>query len=103
MVVVSALYPNEPGSSFDYDYFLHRHVPLVRERWRAMGLEDQRQMRGGSSLDGSPASYQVVALLIFRSLEDFQKAVQAYGQEILDDIPNFTSVRPLVQINEDLT
>ena len=62
MVVVSALYPNEPSSSFDYDYFLHKHVPLVRERWRSMGLEDQRQMRGGSSLDGSPASYQVVCI-----------------------------------------
>ena len=46
---------------------------------------------------------QVVALLTFRSLEDFQNAVQAHGQEILDDIPNFTSVQPIVQITEDLT
>jgi hypothetical protein len=42
MVVVTALYPNEPGSSFDYDYYLNKHVPLVRERWRPMGLENQR-------------------------------------------------------------
>ena len=42
-------------------------------------------------------------MLTFRSLEDFQNAVQAHGQEILDDIPNFTSVQPIVQITEDLT
>ena len=103
MVVISALYPNEPGSTFNYDYYMHNHVPFERERWRFMGLEDQRQMRGVSSLDGSPAPYQVIALLTFRSLENFQNAVQAHGQEILDDIPNFTSVQPIVQITEDLT
>src|SRR5215218_10085393 len=102
MVVVSALYPNEPGSSFDYDYYLHKHVPFVGERWRPMGLEDQRQARGLSALDGSSAPYHVIAFLTFRSLEDFQKAAQAHGQEILDDIRNFTSVQAVVQIGEEL-
>ncbi len=103
MVVVTALYPNEPGSSFDYEYYLNKHVPLVRERWRPLGLENQRQVRGMGTLDGSPAPYQVIAFLTFRSLEDFQNAAQAHGQEILDDIAKFTSVQALVQISEELT
>ncbi len=80
MVVVTALYPNEPGSSFDYEYYLNKHVPLVRERWRPMGLENQRQVRGMGTLDGSPAPYQVIAFLTFRTLADFQKAAQEHGQ-----------------------
>ena len=103
MVVVTALYPDEPGSSFDYDYYLNKHVPLVRERWRPMSLENQRQVRGMSTLDGSPAPYQVIAFLTFRSLEDFQKAAQAHGQEILDDIAKLTSVQALAQITDQLT
>ena len=52
--------------------------------------------------DGSPPPYQVIALLTFRSLQDCQKAAEAHIQEILGDIPNFTSVQPVVQISEDL-
>ena len=104
MVVVSALYPNEPGSSFDYDYFLHKHVPLCKGTLAIYGpgrpaSDARRPVRWMAALH----PIRSVALLTFRSLEDFQNAVQAHGQEILDDIPNFTSVQPLVQINEDLT
>ena len=103
MVLISAMYPNEPGSRFDQDYYLQKHVPLVRERWSPMGLEALRLVRGVAAGDGSPAPYQVIALLSFRSLQDFQKAAEAHVQEILGDIPNFTSVQPVIQINEDLT
>jgi uncharacterized protein (TIGR02118 family) len=102
MVLVSAMYPNEPGSRFDHDYYLQNHIPMVRERWSPMGLEDLRLVRGVGAGDGSPPPYQVIALLTFRSLQDFQKAAEAHVQEILDDIPNFTSVQPVIQINEDL-
>jgi uncharacterized protein (TIGR02118 family) len=102
MVLISAMYPNEPGSRFDQDYYLQKHIPLVRERWSPMGLEDLRLVRGVAAGDGSPAPYQVIALLSFRSLQDFQKAAEAHVQEILDDIANFTSVQPVIQINEDL-
>jgi len=67
-----------------------------------MGLEDVRLLRGSASGDGTEAPYQVIALLTFRSQQDFQKAVQAHGQEIFADITKFTSVKPVVQINEAL-
>jgi uncharacterized protein (TIGR02118 family) len=103
MVLVSAMYPNEPESRFDRDYYLQKHIPMVRERWSPMGLEDLRLVRGVGAGDGSQPLYQVIALLTFRSLQDFQKAAEAHIQEILDDIPNFTSVQPVVQISEELT
>ena len=102
MVLVSAMYPNEPGSRFDQDYYLQKHIPMVRERWSPMGLEDLRLVRGVVAGDGSPAPYKVIALLTFRSLQDFQKAAEAHIQEILGDGPNFTNVQPVVQINEEL-
>jgi hypothetical protein len=43
-----------------------------------------------------------MALLTFRSITDFQAAGKAHGREIFADIPKFTSVQPIVQINEDL-
>jgi hypothetical protein len=37
MVVVTALYPNEPGSSFDYDYYLNKHSPSCEGALAANG------------------------------------------------------------------
>ena len=46
MVLVSVMYPNEAGSSFNHEYYLQKHIPLVRERWSPMGLVDERVVRG---------------------------------------------------------
>lgn len=103
MVLVSVLYPNETGSRFDERYYLDRHIPLVRQRWEAMGLTDLRLLRGASTPDGGPAPYRVVALLTFASAEALQKASEAHGREIFGDIPNFTDVKAVMQVNEALT
>ncbi len=100
MTLVSVLYPNEPGARFDLAYYTKTHIPLVRERWSPMGLEDVRVFRGTGAAGGGGAPYQVMALLTFRSAEDFGKAVETHGAEILGDIPNFTSVQPAIQVNE---
>jgi hypothetical protein len=44
-----------------------------------------------------------MALLTFGSMQEFQNAAQSHGPEIFADIPRFTNVQPVVQINEALT
>jgi len=102
MVLVSVMYPGGSGSSFNQDYYLQKHVPLVKERWASMGLEDVRIVRGVGTPDGSSPPYQIIGLLTFRSMEDFQNAAAAHVQEIMGDIPNFTNVQPVIQISESL-
>src|SRR3712207_3218523 len=102
MVLVSVLYPNQPGSRFDERYYLDTHIPLVHRRWDSMGLTDLRLLRGTNTPDGGPAPYRVMALLTFESAEALQQAGAAHGREIFGDIPNFTDVRPVAQVNEAL-
>ena len=102
MVLVTVMYPDTPGTTFDERYYVDDHIPLVKARWSPMGLQQVVLMRGAGTPDGSRPQYRVLALLSFRSLEDFGKAAGAHGAEIFDDIPNFTSVNPSVQINEPL-
>jgi uncharacterized protein (TIGR02118 family) len=64
-----------------------------------MGLQDLRPVRRVGTADGGPPPYQVITLLTFRSMQDFQAAGRAHRREIFADIPNFTSVKPVVQIN----
>jgi uncharacterized protein (TIGR02118 family) len=102
MILVSVLYPAQPGTRFDERYYLDRHIPLVRERWGGMGLSDVRLLRGTGTPTGDAAPYRVIALLSFDSAEALQRASAAHGREIFGDIPNFTDAKPIVQVNEAL-
>ena len=74
---------------------------MVGDRWGSMGLKGAKVVRGLTGGDpGGPAPYQIVALVEFDSLESFQAAVDAHGDEIFGDIPNFTDTTPTVQISE---
>jgi uncharacterized protein (TIGR02118 family) len=100
MVVVSVMYPK--GATFNRDYYLKTHMPMVRDRWRAMGLKEDRIFRAVGAPGGGEPPYQVVTLLTFDSLDNFQAAAAKHGGEIFADIPKFTNGEPMVQINEPL-
>jgi uncharacterized protein (TIGR02118 family) len=102
MILVTVLYPDQPGARFDERYYLDTHTPLVQQRWGAMGLSDLRPMRGLGTPDGVAAPYRVITLLTFDSAEALQRAVAAHGAEIFGDIPKFTDITPVVQVNEAL-
>jgi uncharacterized protein (TIGR02118 family) len=99
MIVLSVLYPKTGESHFDHEYYLRKHIPLVKSRWTSMGLEQIDLLRGNTALDGGTAAYELIGHLTFTSDDHLQKALAAHGSEILGDIPNFTNVHPLAQVN----
>jgi uncharacterized protein (TIGR02118 family) len=100
MVVISVLYPKAGESHFDHDYYLQKHMPLVRSRWQAMGLIRDVLMRGSLTLDGGEPGFELIGFLTFHSVDQVQAALAAFGQEIIEDIPNFTNVTRLIRMNE---
>jgi uncharacterized protein (TIGR02118 family) len=99
MITVSVLYPKNDSSHFDHEYYVEKHIPLVRSTWGGMGLERIEIMRGAGTLDGGLHPYELIGALTFASMEDLQKAM-SQGAEIFADIPNFTNVQPLIQFNQ---
>lgn len=59
MIRVSVLYPNSQGASFDMEYYLKTHLPMVRKTLRAALLKDEAWKGLGAPGD-QPATYQVV-------------------------------------------
>ena len=101
-ITVSVMYPNE-GSKFDMDYYLGTHGPLVRDKWDSKGLKSLKVIKGVATPDpDTPPPYQVIALLEFGGVEEFRAAVADSGAEVLGDIPNFTDVQPVIQINDNI-
>ena len=102
MVVVTVLYPKTATSLFDYDYYVTKHVPLVQARWAGMGLMHVELLRGTATLEGGPPAFALMGKLVFGSQAEMQEALAAHGAEIMGDIPNYTDVQPLIQMNEPL-
>jgi uncharacterized protein (TIGR02118 family) len=101
MIRVTVLYPNEAGKRFDHEYYVNRHMALVRERLKDFGVvrtEVDRGVTGGAP--GSPAPYVAVGHVYANSLEGFQKGMAQHGKEILGDIPRYTDIQPQIQVSE---
>lgn len=103
MLTVAVMYPGADGATFDHDYYLAAHIPLVRRLWEPMGLTEVRLLRGAEGPDGTAPTYVMVALLTFRDADSFTAAAGKHGREIFKDIPNFTNAQPVMQYNQPVT
>jgi uncharacterized protein (TIGR02118 family) len=103
MIVVSVIYPRSHGTEFDYDYYEENHLPLLTQRWGGAGLIGAEALRGTTAPDGGDAPYFAIALLRFESREAMGAALGGeHAEEVMGDIPKFTNVQPVVQINEPI-
>lgn len=98
MIKVTVPYPNSPGATFDMDYYVKRHMPMVRDKCApaCRGIAAEGGLGGGEP--GSKAPYIAAGHLTFDSVEAFQKAFGPHAAEILADIPNYTNTQPVIQI-----
>lgn len=103
-VTLTMQYPAEPGSSFDWDYFLNYHIPLIET---ALGAQGVNRIKVGLGLSGAapgePAAYQAIMIIDFDSMTAFYHRWRNEHHRIMGDIVNFTNARPQVQLSEDIT
>ncbi|GAA4445965.1 hypothetical protein GCM10023189_00570 [Nibrella saemangeumensis] len=103
MVKLTVLYPQHTDSHFDMRYYLDSHIPMVKERLTPLGLVRVDVEEGMAS--GAPDSqtlYSMIGRLNFNSLEELHNALEAYGEELIRDMSNFTDVQPQMQISQEL-
>ncbi|HXL46663.1 MAG TPA: EthD family reductase, partial [Candidatus Binatia bacterium] len=101
MVRISVFYATAEGKKFDHDYYVNRHMKLVRERLGSFGLvrtEVDKGVAGGAP--GAPAPYVAIGHVYFNSLDGFQKGMGQHAKEIMGDVPNYTNIQPQIQISE---
>jgi uncharacterized protein (TIGR02118 family) len=100
MIRVSVFYPQSPGSPFDMVYYLGKHIPMVRERLGAAckAVTVEQGLSGGAP--GAPPTYLAIVHLTFDSVEAFQAAFAPHVDAIMADIPNYTSIQPVIQVSD---
>ena len=99
MTKVSVLYPNIEGKKFDMDYYSSKHVELVAgllgDALKGASIESGI----GGAAPGMPAPYGAMGNLYFESPEAFANTFGPNAKEIMDDLPNFTDIEPVVQVS----
>lgn len=100
MIKVSVLYPETPDGRFDMDYYRVKHVPLVIERCGGAIKRGEIEQGLADAMPGYAAPFRVTAHLIFESTELMQASFGHHLSEFLADVPNFTNIRPVLQIGE---
>ncbi len=103
MIRLQAFYPNTKDGHFDHDYYVNRHAPVVHELLDPLGLVGFEVSRGLESMEGDQAPYTCVVTATFVSREAMDQGFSGERRErLLNDIPNFTDVAPIIQISEVL-
>ena len=95
MIRVSVMYPR-PGK-FDFDYYAKEHMKIVHKLLDPFGLVESEVNKGVES-----APYLAVGHLVFKTMEDMQRGLQAHDPELAADMVNFTDIQPQFQVSEIL-
>jgi uncharacterized protein (TIGR02118 family) len=100
MITVSVLYPNQAGARFDMNYYLTSHIPMVQKKLGSAlkGVVVEQGLGGGAP--GTQAAYSTICHLRFDSVEAFQSAFGPHAAAIQGDIPNYSSVAPVIQVSD---
>ncbi|MGI4779224.1 MAG: EthD family reductase [Janthinobacterium lividum] len=97
---ITVLYENVDDATFDLDYYMARHMPLVDEKFKPFGMTGWRVLKAvGAPFGGKPA-YSVIANLEFDSASQFLDAVAAESGPVFGDVPNFSNKSPVVVIGD---
>jgi uncharacterized protein (TIGR02118 family) len=104
MNTISILYPACKGSRFDMRYYVETHMPLSIELLSAhpgfKGVSVERGLSGAEP--GSEAAYVAMCHFLFDSTKSFRAAFLPHAATLQADMPNYTDIKPIIQINEVL-
>ena len=101
MIRVSVMYPHRQGARFDVAYYAGQHMAMAREAFKTYGLVDIRVDKGFvGPTPKSPPLYVCISTLTFETLQGYKDAFRSHGARLLADLPNFTDIEPVVQVNE---
>jgi uncharacterized protein (TIGR02118 family) len=94
-VSCTVLYPNESDATFNMDYYLSTHMPLVGKHFGKHGLKSWSVTEFQPGPDGAKPLYSVQAILVFGAAEEVGKAIEAEGTVVFGDVPNFSNKHPV--------
>ena len=92
--VATVSYPRTADSTFNLDYYLKHHLPMVQERWAKYGMKDWFVCKFDEG------QYSVVTTSHWNDMSGFQKAIAEDSKAIIDDLSNYSNQPPVSAVGE---
>jgi uncharacterized protein (TIGR02118 family) len=97
---MTVLYPAGDDATFDWDYYTTTHMRLVADRFGPHAARPAEVAKGVGGVPKGAATYLASAQMYFADRDALDQALQAGGNDVPGDIPNFTNVQPVMQLDE---
>jgi uncharacterized protein (TIGR02118 family) len=99
MKCITILYPAKDNDAFDFQFYLRRHVPLIKD---ILGPSMHRLevRKGASAQDGGAPTYTCVISIWVADWPAYEKAIAARASELIAEVPLFTKVMPVIQTDD---
>jgi len=93
---LTVLYPNKEGATFDFEYYMQKHIPL------ANGLLGHafKVTKGIASAQGGQPAFVCTARMEIGTIDEFLPVLVLHVGTLTHDIPNYTNVEPVIQFEE---
>ena len=73
MIRMSVIYSQQENGQFDFDYYLTKHMPLVANLYKDLGMQSWQVDRGASLSSKTPSNIVACAYLLFTALMDLNQ------------------------------
>lgn len=92
---VTVLFPKTPDATFDMDYYVGQHMPMVLEKFTPYGCKGWRVARILENAQGGDLPFQVVCTMEFETPDQPKEAFAKEGKDV-GNVDKFTNVKPVV-------
>jgi uncharacterized protein (TIGR02118 family) len=100
MIKVTILYPKEPGSHFDADYYLNVHMPMAIKLLGAAIKSVSAEIGIAAGTPGQEPPFAALVGFTCDTVQAFTEASMPHMATLQADIPNYTDIEPIFQISE---
>lgn len=98
---LAVYYPWQADAKFDYDYYRNKHLKMLADLYgKSVGkMQVRKGLRKG---DGSAPAFVTALTVEIHSMDAYEAASKEHVSKLIADVPNFTNIRPVAQIEEIL-
>ena len=93
MIQATVIYPRGEGTTFDFDYYLNNHMPMLAERFGEHCLQ--------WSIDKmAEGPYVSIAHIQIDSWDGLNEVMGKHEAELMGDRVNWTDIEPIIVFGE---
>lgn len=93
MLAITILYPRTDDVTFDMDYYVGTHMPMLAD---ALG----EHCHGWGAASIPAGKYAAMGWAVASGQAEWDAMLAEHGANIMGDVPNYTNVRPELLVGE---